>query len=331
MNNSLITKVVIFTEGDLVTGMGHISRCAALAAACEERGLAVQLVINTNHYFTKVIAQDQPHLDYLRFDWMSDQNKLTAKISQTDIVVIDSYHAPKNLYQLVSDRARLAVYYDDYQRLDYPPGVIINPATNQDVSYGPGHHLLLGPAYVSLRREFWSTPNKIINKQIRTVLVTMGESPQSQLSALLLNLIQQTLPTTTHLVLVGKQKAASFLGNKPQVYGHVSAIRMRDLMNKADIAITGGGQTLLEVISTGTPTLAIQLIDNQHFNLKMLTKHGCVEVVYRLTKPGLVQEIKTKLLYLRSAAVRRQLSASCRKTIDGQGARRIVRQLLDLV
>lgn len=57
---------------------------------------------------------------------MENTERLLEYLSQDDIIVIDSYLAGKGLYTEIRQRVKVAAYLDDFNRLEYPEGIIIN-------------------------------------------------------------------------------------------------------------------------------------------------------------------------------------------------------------
>lgn len=56
----------------------------------------------------------------------------------------------------------------------------------------------------------------------------------------------------------------------------LTALEMRDLMLKCDVAITGGGQTTNELARCGIPMIVLQIAENQMGNIKGLLKEKLI-------------------------------------------------------
>ena len=65
---------------------------------------------------------------------------------------------------------------------------------------------------------------------------------------------------------------------------------MYSLMCLCDIAITGAGQTIYELMITGTPFLAIQLIENQKYNVLGLNTLQLAPVLEKFTISNLITD-----------------------------------------
>jgi len=91
------------------------------------------------------------------------------------MALVDSYLADLHFYKKVEERYRRKIYIDDYFRLDYPEGVILNyvPSLGIPKKY-KNHCLLWGEKYHLLRKHFWDVAPKEIKGEVREVLVTFG-------------------------------------------------------------------------------------------------------------------------------------------------------------
>jgi len=56
------------------------------------------------------------------------KNKIYRIVKGADAAVIDSYEADKGFYEHVSRLVKTPVYIDDYKRIDYPRGIVVNGA-----------------------------------------------------------------------------------------------------------------------------------------------------------------------------------------------------------
>ena len=105
------------------------------------------------------------------------RDKLSNFLTMSDIVVVDSYHADASFYKTLSQRVPLLVCIDDNKRLSYPKGIVVNGsifADKLDYPLVEGVDYLLGSEYIPLRREFWINPDKVIEKSIRSIMITFG-------------------------------------------------------------------------------------------------------------------------------------------------------------
>jgi methionyl-tRNA formyltransferase len=111
-------KALILTEAGSEYGYGHLSRCSALKQGLEHFGMEVAMFVRGD-----ISNRD----NFEKYEWLEkfDETVLTG----IDIVVVDSYHAPVELYERVAKNIRLCVWFDDTNRIEYPKGKIIDSNT----------------------------------------------------------------------------------------------------------------------------------------------------------------------------------------------------------
>jgi spore coat polysaccharide biosynthesis predicted glycosyltransferase SpsG len=100
----------------------------------------------------------------------------------------------------------------------------------------------------------------------------------------------------------------------------------------ADVAISGGGQTLYELAATGTPAVAIRLADNQTLNLRNLQAAGMLLWAGDAGDADLETMVTSALMVLAENRGRRtEMSRRGRALVDGRGAARVAAAVLDEV
>ena len=308
-------KVIILTEGGKSVGFGHIARCTALYQALEERGIAAEFILNSDDSILDLVKGK----NYQIVNWLKDNNKLSKIIDAADKVIIDSYLADKPLYDKISGllNNRLLVAIDDYNRIEYPGGIVINPSIYGDKLFYPkrdGITYLLGKDYVTLRKEFWDIPEKEINGEIKNILITFGGANYPDLVNRIIDCLESKFDFRFHVVDARKNK--------------FTTKEMLNSMLKADICISGGGQTLYELARAGVPTLGICFADNQRLNLEGWQKEGFIEYIGRHNDKNSLKEIISALSRLLPYKERVKRSEIGRSYIDGRGATRVVDKIL---
>lgn len=303
-------KVLILSEGGSDIGFGHITRCISLYQAFKEKGASPEFVVNGDTTI-KDLLKDK---NYRIFNWLEEKDKLFEIIEEADIVTMDSYLAKKFLYDKISrmtDGRLLMV--DDYNRLEYPKGIIVNPTIYGDsLSYSQKNSVdyLLGKDYIILRKEFWGVSEKKINKEVKNILITFGGINHSDLARGIVNYLKNKFDFHFYVVDARKNK--------------LTAKEMLNLMLKADICISGGGQTTYELARVGVPTIGICFAENQRLNLKSWQKKGFIEYVGWYNDRDLLKKIVgviNKLIPYRERIRRSKVGRNC---IDGKGVERIL-------
>ncbi len=216
-------KISIFTEAGKGYGYGHLSRCTALCDAFVAFGFAAKL-------FCRGEAGS---------DWESDEMAFDG----CDIVVIDSYTASIVTYNKASQKAKVCVWLDDFDRLPYPKGIVYSSAD--------------APL---LRKEFWNAPKKDISKSVKNIFINLGSAP---LDFDFLSAAKDAFGEDINIIELSNTDAKG----------------VAETMSGADLAISAAGQTLLELACMGVPSIAVITAQNQLSNAIKLQNIGFCKVV----------------------------------------------------
>jgi len=100
-------------------------------------------------------------------------------------------------------------------------------------------------------------------------------------------------------------------------------------MLDSDVAISAAGQTIYELARIGVPTIAIAVADNQTFHLKGWIKEGFIASEINYKDINLEHKIFSTLNTYKKRTVREKLSKLGKQKVDGDGARRVVQNLID--
>jgi spore coat polysaccharide biosynthesis predicted glycosyltransferase SpsG len=109
----------------------------------------------------------------------------------------------------------------------------------------------------------------------------------------------------------------------------VTAKVMRDLMRKADLCISAGGQTTYELAKVGVPTIGICFADNQIFNLQGWQEKGFIEYVGGHANRDLLARLSAAITKFLPYDERCRRSVIGRRWVDGKGANRVIKALID--
>lgn len=312
-------KVAIITEGYQGTGYGHLTRCLSIYQAFEEKSITPLYIANCDEDGKKFI----PNVNLLQMNWIVKSEKLISTMAGFDIAVIDSYLAPKEFYERIYKTVKKAVYIDDYVRLDYPPGIIVNGtigAENLPYKKDDEHEYLLGIDYMPLRKEFWDVDVPKRNGKIRNILITFGAQDFKNVTPKVLAFLLEKLPKYNYYVVGGKLSDDEIKKENIQYYDSVNAEQMLELMLKTDLAVSAAGQTTYELARVGLPTIAIGVADNQKYNLKGWKEIGFISEEIWLEDINLFEKVEHNIIKKRNLVPK--------ALFDGQGARRITYKCL---
>lgn len=320
-------------------GLGHLQRSLSLASALHQFGATCIFLTNrvpAVQNRVKAFGFEADGIEALEPGGAENLKSTLRKVIQhrCDAVVVDSYDVDADYLGQVRATGLFVVAIDDLARHPFPCQLVVNGGVHASqlpyCSSSGDTRFLLGPRYALLLPEFCDTPHRAVQKTATNVLVTLGGADPHNLMPMLLNLLDDLPGKFTVTAIVGP-----FFNNCSKVQAMAKDCRrsvllvrspdsIRDLMLKADLAISAGGQTLYELAAAGTPTVAIQVADNQAPSVRALVAKGtvcmggCVGEAQLLDR---VMEGVERLLGDSEARVR--MIAAGQQLLDGQGANRI--------
>lgn len=305
-------------------GLGHITRCLAIAQALKSKGASPYFIVNGDRNVRNELRGER----FVIRDWVRSGYEFNK---ETAVAIIDSYYAGPGFYKIVSKSAKVPIYLDDYKRLRYPDGSVVNGTINADDLNYPsrkGVKYLFGTSYLPLRKEFWKVPAKRIRKKLGCVMITFGGNDVKNMTPRVLRMLSSSYPELKKKVLVGE--GCSCIGQiekikdkSTEIIYFADAGKMRDVMLEADLAISASGQTLYELARIGVPTVAIGVSDNQLNNIKGFRQIGFIRYAGWYKDKNLSSNLIECIDSLSSYKNRRSCSREGRLSVDGAGAQRI--------
>jgi len=326
------SRIAFITDGGPEIGLGHLGRCAALCRAAVAQGARASFLLPEPARIKPFLRGMQVEL--LRSPWPVDPAGVRATLTtmRPDTIVVDSYAAARDLLGALRDVAQL-VAVDDMAGRPLPVDVVVNGGAGAETlpyDRQPGTTYLLGPRYALLDPVFAATPSRTTTKRVRRVLVCLGGSRQTDVALTTLAAVDRALSGCVVDLTVGASGTTGWeLDGAAREVRNLAVIHrdrfgLRELMLRADLAVSGSGVTLLELAATSTPTVAVALADNQRPNFEAFTKADAALGAGIAGDPDLGDAIETAVKRLaEDSTLRATLSARGRALVDGDGASRV--------
>jgi UDP-2,4-diacetamido-2,4,6-trideoxy-beta-L-altropyranose hydrolase len=324
--------VAIRADGGPDIGFGHLVRTGALAATVLESGGDVTYLTRTPTSARRVCPEDIEAIELPD----SEVGAVCRWVDETNpnIVFTDSYNANTDYQQTLRSIANAsAVVLDDARYTVCADYLINGNIYAPDLTYewtGPEPTWCLGTDYLLVRdpvcqqaedpEPFRETPKRVV--------VTMGGSD-----------IQGATPTAVRAfdglgVAVDVVIGPGF-DNHGRIHRAVGATEaqfalyedpenFRELIARADVAVSAAGSTTYELLAVGTPTIAIPQADNQEPIANTLADRGAIERVDSAAMETLPERIES---LLSDADRRRELRKRGRELVDCRGTERIYRSV----
>lgn len=242
----------------------------------------------------------------------------------------DSYRFTRADYRAMRLQSERLLLFDDFGTQREPCDWLLCPSlTAPKIAPFGGARLLLGPKFQPMRREYWSKPpRRQFSAVIGRCLVTLGGGESDGLTLLAVDAIRAAFPDAAIEVVLGTVEASRFdAGPRRRVRVRWGLPSLRASMIRCDLAVSGGGQTLLELAACGTPAVAVVRAGNQDANVERLAKSGCAASAGWWADRGLKSRLED-ILRRFDRRRRGSMSLAGRRLVDGQGALRVARILV---
>lgn len=313
-----MAELVILTEAGGSVGYGHLMRCRAIAdAACGEllvQGYGAYPVGNGIH--------EQA--------WMEHTEELTRQLSSACPVLVDSYLATREVYTVLSRHFDLVAVIDDYDRLNYPVNLLINPGLRLPAYCEQTATVVGGSEYIILRNSIRRQAPKADYARMERVLVTFGGCDNRYLFERLVPLLLDRGLVITAVVgddIRRDRLARAYSDPSLTWLGRVDADDMARIMAYSDLALSAGGQTLHELAFLGIPTVGMRTGDDQQWNIEGYVAAGFLPAHLDAESLDLGTRIIELIEAYRDPALRRSAGLAGRRIVDGRGVLRIVELL----
>lgn len=308
-------RVGIFADAGEGIGYGHYGRCRALKEGFAERDIAASLFIRGKA--DKAIVGEDVEL----VSWLDSLDLF----KQFDVCIIDSYLTTIEELSKISSVCKLSVFIDDYNRLTYPKGVVVNGSIYGDSLLYPeikNQTLLIGRDYIMLRKPFWDIPHEEGVKHRGVFFSSGGSGADTDFICL------ELLKLTEHeIIAIGK----TFKNPRIQSFSGLNAEQMMELMSTCVFAVSAAGQTSYELARMGIPSIFYGLAENQRLNLEAWKQSGFAISVGFYSDKEFSKTLKKAVAFVQCPENLNKMSRMGKALVDGQGVRRITDIIIGMV
>ncbi len=343
--------IYIRADANEKIGIGHMMRCFSIAKALRRMGTEATFFV-ADKTSAKMAAEAGfgyacLSTDYDHMDQEADKLLQFMRERCADHLLVDSYFVTENYLRKIREIAKLA-YIDDVNKFIYPCDLLINyNIYAEQLAYperykaaGLDTKFALGLNYMPLRDTYVGLQHR--DHAGTRILVTTG--------------------ATDHLNVLGnflRAQKAHFADAEgaPEIYGivgryneHRDALReefgddarihlidpqpdLTRLIADCDIAVTAGGTTVYELCAGGIPSVMLTIADNQRMAAKEFSARDIIP--YAGDVRGDMQDVMTNViteidLLMRNPEFAKARSEAMRQVVDGEGAERIAKALLEM-
>jgi UDP-2,4-diacetamido-2,4,6-trideoxy-beta-L-altropyranose hydrolase len=308
-------------------GGGHVARCAALGAALAAYGPVAAIVEKGGDAWARRFRD-------AGFDVVPEAE---FRIRRWAGVVLDDYgfqgHDIASWRQTVA--GPIVQVVDDNVPL---PGIdlAVNATPGLSGSRLGEVPALLGATFAMLASPYAGRPEPKIGAVVERVVVGIGWiDAAAATDRVLAALARAAQPDTQVDVVLGSaspniSQVAAMTEARINWRLHRDAQEPWRLLEGAGLAISGAGQSLLERLAFGIPTLAVAVAANQKPALAGVVEAGAAASLGDLDELSEDRIASAFTALAGDTAARMRMSAAAQRLIDGQGAARVASYLVEL-
>lgn len=302
--------VLVVADAGAQASLGHIARCAAVVTALRARGVTCRCL---------AVGADRPPHSALRWECVAGADELPA--AEGSLLLLDSYRLDAEAVRAQTGAAKLAVMHD----LGPVPESAELVLTTDPALAGTRPHVVGGPDLACLGPMFWGLPDpRPVTGPVRSLLITTGGGDPGGHAAAIAAELRAALPEPEITLVRGPH------ARLPELHGVRLLDRPRSLLKPlraADLVIASAGNSLLEALAVGTPTVALVLAENQRAGAQALADRGATQLAEPAPLAAVVAAAKALSA---DTEARAQRVRAGRELVDGYGALRVAYLLSEL-
>jgi spore coat polysaccharide biosynthesis predicted glycosyltransferase SpsG len=283
-----MTRLLLRADASPTVGVGHLSRCVALATAARARGWEVALCGT-----------------FTAGEWLIGDLPVVRSLEPADVVVVDHYDLG-----LVSSSLVVSIEDGPFGRRRADIVVDANLHTMPRPDDG-SPVVLRGPAYAPLRAEVRAVSWRGGSVPPKVVVVMGGGAAPSAVAAAVTAVRETGVPASVRAVSSVPVPGVEVIPPTPA---------LPSLLAGADLVVSAAGVTLLELCCMGVPTALVRIADNQAAGYAAAVNQGLA--VGLGTDPR--THVETLRALLLDEARRKALGGKAMSIVDGRGAERIL-------
>ena len=263
-------------------GMGHLTRCRALAVALQQRGMSVAMVGPAREYAQA--GDEDLFTHWLPMAWNGDTaagaQQLLSCVDSWDAqgLILDEPRADEAYQKVLFDAGLPWLQFDGTAQKPLWASWVLNalPSARADayaqVLRNPQASLLLGPTYALLRPEFAALHGAAKRADRLNILVSFGGGDDRGAMVWCIKALLPMLGEHTHLKIISGQANPRNASNRDQIPASHSAWidyaiqpdAPWDTMAQCHLAVMASGTTAHEANCCQLPMVLVSLVDNQH-------------------------------------------------------------------
>lgn len=286
-----MTRLLLRADAAPAMGVGHLSRCVAIATAARARGWDVALCGS-----------------FTAGQWLIGSLPVVPELEPADVLLVDHYGIES------VDFDGLVVSMEDGAFGRRRADIVVDTNLYETPRPDDGTPVVLrGPAYMPLRAEIRAARLARGGGAVppRVVVVMGGGAAPASVAAALTALRDTGVPA--EVVAISAAPVPGFDVTPPTP-------DLPSLFASADLVVSAAGVTMMELCCIGVPTALVRIADNQAAGYEAAVTRGLA--VGLGTDPR--EHVPELRALLTDAALRKVVGDKASTTVDGRGADRVL-------
>jgi spore coat polysaccharide biosynthesis predicted glycosyltransferase SpsG len=334
-------NIVFYAYGNHQMGMGHLYRSDALISTFQKKVKVVLPAFLSLDYEESInTIRDFGYQCFRIPTGLSEQQEIEfcsdiLTTLQPEVLVADALRISPPKMALFKERSKYLVSIDDTGdgRLlaNLAINVLYQPATRSDRLLE-----LKGLKYFILREECSPSLRSAvnINPVVRRILITQGGSDTNGTTVKIARALDKFDDEIEIVLLLGSafkhgKELQTFLQNSRRHFTIKSNIKdVIKLFSQCDLAITGAGITLFELLAVGIPCIVSTQEHKEIETANSLESYGFIRnlgPIENVPEEGIYQSVKE---LCEDYSLRKAMSEKSRYAVDGLGTERVVNVIL---
>ena len=328
-------KATISCRGSREIGLGHVTRCLAIAEELCRQHFDVEFLIIDDPVCVRKVEEKEFGFKILRSNGDLPYAIVEAK---ADFVLSDSNEASRSdILQMVNILPVVNIAVQGQSKWYADASFLHTPYMDSEKPEDARGIIWAGPEYVPLREEFarLHKTERNINSG-RKVLIAMGGGDAAGHIILAVQALKQIKKSGLEVIIVlgAAYNDYASLENELKLFQHKYIIyceveNISSLMMDCDLAILSMGTTTYEACCLGLPSINI-CPSRFHENMASIYEEKGILTSLGLPKRDTVDDIARNVRILaENKDIRNRLSKRAKESVDGLGIQRIVNHIIN--
>jgi|SRR5579862_3364419 len=361
-----MVRIAFRVDASHLMGTGHVMRCLVLADALRQRGADVRFLcralpgnlighIAARGFASEVLSPELCNVANSRdadvdagandMSWREDLAATRRAITawcDVDWLVVDHYDLDVNWERPMRGLVRRSMVIDDLANRHHDCDLLLDHNCGAELGHRYDELVnstcrrLLGADYALVPAAFGPATARRRDRDgvVRRVLVAFGGAdPSDETTKAIRALVSIGRPDLELAVAVGasnvrRDRIAALCSEHPNAHAHHNPPNMSELYAVADLAVGGGGVSLLERCAHSLPAIIESLAANQESGCRALALRGGAIYLGDAARTTPEQIGIALQALLDSPELVLHLSTQAGKIVDGRGVERVVRAML---